>query len=195
MGASKSPWYISAHAVRRYLALVRRPVVDDGPEFTRAERALAEMAAQVVEDVRAGIKRPREIRPGLLKYRGPRPLRLGLMVSTEPRPEGPLPQLVDVLPSHDGGVGAGKKRALVGRVDRDEADSPSMEPRRAQGGEKHDPQPQATVEVTATSDGWVRIEFRSPFGGWRQRLSVASARKLAQSLIEAASQAERPKEA
>lgn len=104
-----SPWYITANAVRHYLELLRRP--DNEQEFARAEKELMEIAAEAVEADRLGIRRGKEVRPGLIQYRGPRPLRLGLRVSTVPRPEGPLPQLVDVTPSHaGGGVGSGRHR-------------------------------------------------------------------------------------
>lgn len=99
------PWYISAHAVRRYLSLVGRE--DNEREFARGETELMAMAERVMVNVASGASKPREIRPGLLHYRGPRPLRLGLRVSIERRPEGDKPQLVDVTPSHEGGVGVG----------------------------------------------------------------------------------------
>lgn len=105
------PWYISAYAVQRYLALTHQPIVTAGPEWGRAERELMKIAEKVAADVAAGVKQARQIKPGLVRYRGPRPLRLGLIVATDPRPEGDKPQLVDVLPSSEkGGVGVGSKK-------------------------------------------------------------------------------------
>lgn len=88
------PWYISASAVRDYLRITGRPVVEDGPEFERAERELIDVARNCV----ASDRQVRHLRSGLLQYRGPRPLKLRLIVSEAPAPEGTLPQLVQVLP-------------------------------------------------------------------------------------------------
>jgi hypothetical protein len=95
---ARGPWYISARAVRDYLALRGRQIVDDGPAWDRAERELIEMAAATV----ASGREPRALDTGALRYRGPKPLRLGLVVVPAPRVEGDLPQLVRVLPSHGG---------------------------------------------------------------------------------------------
>lgn len=95
------PWYISARAVREYLELTGRPAATDGPEWDRAERELMELAEKCAELERLGIKQPQPVAssPGLVRYRGPRPLRLNLVVSTAQRPEGGLPQLVNVVGS------------------------------------------------------------------------------------------------
>ncbi|MFN7132394.1 MAG: hypothetical protein ACK4N5_09935 [Myxococcales bacterium] len=97
--AAVGPWYISARAVREYLALTQRsaPVgadgwIEAGPGWSRAEGELVALAQTC-----AG-KAPKVLRSGLLQYRGPRPLRLQLIVSPAPRDEGALPQLVSVLP-------------------------------------------------------------------------------------------------
>lgn len=81
-------WYLSAKAVREYLAILGRADDDGGPEWGRAERELAALceAAHLVGTTRGGLQR----------WRTGRPLRLTLVVSTSVRPEGPLPQLVGV---------------------------------------------------------------------------------------------------
>lgn len=108
----RGPWYISARAVREYLALMRRPVVEDGPEWERAEAELLAMAAGVAELERLGVKSPKPVRghTDLFAHRGPRPLRLQLIVSTAVRAEGALPQLVSVRPTHEGGVSSNRRR-------------------------------------------------------------------------------------
>lgn len=98
MSPARGPWYIAARAVRDYLALRGRPAVDDGPEWERAERELIEIAAATV----ASGRQPRAMESGALRFRGPQPLRLGLVVVPAPRIEGDLPQLVRVLPAHGG---------------------------------------------------------------------------------------------
>lgn len=128
---TRCPWHVSAHAVRRYLALLGRP--DTEAEFQRGEDELRAMAAKVVEAVELGAKRAQEVRPGLLHYRGPRPLRLGLRVSTEGRADGSLPQLVDVTPSHAGGVGAGLATGDTRRRERyEEAEARAVASRAAE---------------------------------------------------------------
>jgi hypothetical protein len=82
-------WYISARAVREYAAIVRRPVEAE-EDFLAREGELLGLIA--------GAHRQRVQDNGLELWRTGRPLRLRLLVSHEPRPEGPLPQLVRVLP-------------------------------------------------------------------------------------------------
>lgn len=93
----RGPWYITASAVHDYAALARLGDSADDDVFARAEVALMELAEETV----ASGRKPRLMDSGALVYRGPRPLRLGLVVVTERRPEGPLPQLVRVLPEHN----------------------------------------------------------------------------------------------
>jgi phage terminase large subunit-like protein len=92
----RGPWYISARAVREYAALTGLGDADDESVFAAAEEELIAIAEETV----ASGRRPRRLRTGALVYRGPRPRRLRLVVVTEPRPEGPLPQLVRVLPEY-----------------------------------------------------------------------------------------------
>lgn len=96
MSPARGPWYISARAVRDYLALRGRPVVDEGPAFDRAAVELQRMAEETV----ASGREPKQMDSGALRYRGPKPLRLMLLVVPTPREEGDLPQLVRVLPGH-----------------------------------------------------------------------------------------------
>lgn len=87
---ASGPWYLSARAVREYGRLARLDTsTDDG--FDRAAMALQEYVAQA--------HHVRDQDNGLQLWRGPRPLRLRLLVSTATRREGPLPQLVTVLPA------------------------------------------------------------------------------------------------
>lgn len=101
------PWYISARAVREYLALTGQPPVTDGPAWDRAERELMAMAEVVARQEQDGVKAPRPVlgHPDLVQYRGGRPLRPNLIVSRAARPEGELPQLVSVVPSGGGAGG------------------------------------------------------------------------------------------
>lgn len=86
--ADRPRWYLSAKAIREYLAIVGRTDDDGGPEWGRAERELAAIcdAAHPVGETASGLQR----------WRGGRPLRLQLIVSTARMPEGELPQLVGV---------------------------------------------------------------------------------------------------
>lgn len=96
-----SPWYISARAVREYAAILGVDASVDEADFDRCEDELVSIARVA----KFGTCRDN----GLLEYRGKVPPesrrllrsrtdedRLTLLVSTEPRPEGPLPQLVSV---------------------------------------------------------------------------------------------------
>lgn len=94
-GAS-GPWYITDAAVEKYLAIAGR--ADTTAARDRAAVELERMAIATVESERV----PRHIGQHTLRYRGPSPQRLQLIVSTEVRPEGPLPQLVDVWSEHGG---------------------------------------------------------------------------------------------
>ena len=90
------PWYISAHAVRRYCVL-RGWDGGDEDSFARAEDELFEIASQLAT------KQPALQGNGLLRYRAGRPTRWQYLVSTADRAEGELPQLVDVRPSSERG--------------------------------------------------------------------------------------------
>lgn len=89
------PWYITAAACRDYMAITGLPDTEAG--FAAAEDALIELASATVASGRV----PAPMRSGALRYRGPRPLRLTLIVTPDPRPEGELPQLVRVLGPHN----------------------------------------------------------------------------------------------
>lgn len=98
MSGVHGPWYITMQAVESYLRILGWPEDDD--HWLRAEAQLVQMARETV----ASGREPRPTASGILRYRGPRPRRLGLVVSTAPHPDGPLPQLVDVIPAHGGMV-------------------------------------------------------------------------------------------
>ena len=91
-----SPWYLSAAAVREYLSIAGIPDDDDGPNWRRAERELADHA-----------RNSREVGPNgrtvLYRTNGKvptgtrqRPTRLEFSVSFADRHEGELPQLIHV---------------------------------------------------------------------------------------------------
>lgn len=82
-------WYLSARAVREYAALARLGNPDDEAVFDRAESQLGAIAQKA--------HHLRDQANGLQLWRGGRPLRLRLLVSTAERAEGDLPQLVSVL--------------------------------------------------------------------------------------------------
>ncbi|MCC6744612.1 MAG: hypothetical protein IT175_12200 [Acidobacteria bacterium] len=88
------PWYITRKAVEDYLAILGRR--ETGESFAIAERELIALARVVTAPDREAV--PGRTDAGLLRYRGPRPLRLQLLVSAAPHEHGELPQLVAVLP-------------------------------------------------------------------------------------------------
>lgn len=92
----RGPWYITAQAVRDYVRIAGLGDPADEAVFDAAEDALMAIA----EATAASGRVPARLDTGALRYRGPKPLRLNLIVTTDPRPEGPLPQLVRVMPSH-----------------------------------------------------------------------------------------------
>lgn len=108
------PWYVSAAAVRRYMEIRRTPLHrrDRAPvlgvvlAFDDASDELLGYAAATWARYEASADlKPKITRTGAYVYRGPGPLRLGLVVEMERRPEGPKPQVVDVVPTHAGGGG------------------------------------------------------------------------------------------
>lgn len=82
----RGEWFITSHAVRRYIERIRPGI--------SYERALGELI-----EISEGAHPVKEIEPGLWLWRGPRPRRLRLRVSTK---EPGAPQLVTVLTAHDG---------------------------------------------------------------------------------------------
>lgn len=107
MSRVECPWYVTAHAVRRYQEIRRAPfhpgegrAVVPGVDlsFDDASDALIQYAAETWQRYLAEPDRkPRVTRTGAYAYRGPRPLRLQLIVSMERRSEGPKGQVVDVI--------------------------------------------------------------------------------------------------
>lgn len=85
------PWYVSAKAVRDYMALTGMRDFDDASD--RLIELCAEVAHRYVTDPS---RQPARKDNGCLVYRGPRPGQFRFVVSTAPRPEGPKPQLVAV---------------------------------------------------------------------------------------------------
>ena len=84
------PWFLTPTAVREFMAITRWR-----GSFGDAQRELARQAEATLASGRV----PRETDSGALRYRGPSPLRLQLLVMPS-HVEGRLPQLVKVLRSH-----------------------------------------------------------------------------------------------
>lgn len=85
-------WFITPHAVRRYIERVR-PGLD-------YEQALAEITEHSLT-----ARRVKEIAPGIDLWRGAKPLRLRFRVAADQRrPDGSFgkPQLLTVMGGHDG---------------------------------------------------------------------------------------------
>jgi hypothetical protein len=99
------PWYVTAHAVERYMEIRRHQRREKGRalipavelSFKDASRELIEYAAATWQLYEGTDKTPTITRTGAYQYRGGRPLRLHLIVSMSVRPEGRKPQLVDVI--------------------------------------------------------------------------------------------------
>jgi len=89
-------WYLSAAAIRHYLALAEITDDDGGPQWAAAERAVATICADahLVRDDPAA-QRQSWRSAGKVEVGG-RKIRLDLVVSTAPRREGPLPQLIAI---------------------------------------------------------------------------------------------------
>jgi hypothetical protein len=99
------PWYITAHAVRRWLEITSRPAGEAHFEDARIE--LVQLAADTWaryerERPDGSAPEPKLTRTGAYSYRsaytrvkGQR-TQVDLIVSMERRPEGPKPQLVDI---------------------------------------------------------------------------------------------------
>lgn len=90
------PWYITPTASHAYREIMGWP--DDDEHGDRADKELIDLARACVT------KTPTITQSGMLRYRGPKPLRLQLIVSPS-RVAGELPALVDVLPGHAGARG------------------------------------------------------------------------------------------
>lgn len=89
----RGPWYITLRAIEQYLELQGRdPATCSESTLARAEDDLVAMAIATV----ASGRQPSITDSGLLRFRGPKPHRLTLVVSPTPRAEGELPQLVGV---------------------------------------------------------------------------------------------------
>jgi hypothetical protein len=89
---AQGPWFITARAVRDYLTITHRD--------PRDEDAFADGEDELLELVRRAAY-VRNQRNGLQLWRVRGSPRLRLLVSTDKRQEGDLPQVVTVLPEHD----------------------------------------------------------------------------------------------
>jgi hypothetical protein len=90
----KGPWYISVKAARDYIRIRRWADTEE-----TIERATNDLIA-IAREIAASGKRPEILDGGLIRYRTGRAHgRMGLVISTVPRHEGDLPQLVGVTRS------------------------------------------------------------------------------------------------
>ncbi len=99
----KGPWYLSARAIREFLALTNRDANEDN--FADGEDELATLCS--------GAHHVRNQDNGLQLWRGPQPGRYRLLVSTARRSEGDLPQLVSVLAESGDARPQGQGRCAV----------------------------------------------------------------------------------
>jgi len=91
------PWYVSAHAVDRYAALLGRPVARGSAAWDAASDELIEQCALVwARYLKDPTLAPSVTKTGAYQYRGPRPLRISIVVSMARREEGATGQVVDV---------------------------------------------------------------------------------------------------
>lgn len=88
-------WYISAAAVKQYMAIMGHPPDDDGPGFDRAAKELDALTqeARLAKDIGPG--QQSQLWRVKATVRGRRS-RLELIVSLSARREGDLPQLIAV---------------------------------------------------------------------------------------------------
>ena len=91
-------WYLSARAIREYLAIARIANDDGGPNWGRAERELGEHA-RAANPIGRSTDSGAEIHRTGRRQCGDRSkrVRLELYVQHTPRSEGDLPQLVRVV--------------------------------------------------------------------------------------------------
>ena len=93
------PWQLTRAAVRKYRDLaIDRTGVNRVQSYEQASIDLAAIARDCVTSGRV----PKELDNGSIQYRGPSPLRVRLIVVPRPPRSTALPQLVDVLPDHEG---------------------------------------------------------------------------------------------
>jgi hypothetical protein len=94
MTCAPCPWYVSAHAVRRYQQLVPAAPrdFDDASDELIGHCAAIWQRYEINRDLKPGITRT-----GAYTYRGGLPLRLQIVVLMGRRPEGPKGQVVDVV--------------------------------------------------------------------------------------------------
>lgn len=97
-------WYISVSAVKDFQRIVGLPQESDGPLFDRAAVELEEVAATAKLKSERGQWQTWQAK---MTIRG-KVARIELIVSTQKRDEGPLPQLVEVR--YKGGSRSGKPR-------------------------------------------------------------------------------------
>jgi len=98
--AARGPWYVTKAAVEQYCA-IREWNAKDDDAFARAEDELIELAIAIDDAGKSGKKTA----DGLLTFRGPRPLRLRLIVNTSELAKYEKPQLLEVKPDHEGREG------------------------------------------------------------------------------------------
>jgi hypothetical protein len=98
---SPTKFYVTISAVEDYMRIARKAhLVDDDDTFCRYEDELRAIVAQAHPVLDEG-GRVKLTRAGHERWRGPKPARLGLVVSRQSRPEGPEPQVVAVTSNMD----------------------------------------------------------------------------------------------
>lgn len=97
-------WYLSAAAVKQFMAICRLPAQEEGPSFDRAAVALERACDRARKKSQRGLWERWETK---VKIAG-KIARLELIVSLARRPEGPEPQLVEVR--YKGGSRSGRPR-------------------------------------------------------------------------------------
>lgn len=88
-------WYITVAAVRDYMRIQGYAGSTDGPVFDRAAIELEDLCEQAKLAKDVGPDQQSQLWRVKATVRDKR-TRLELVVSTEPRPEGPLPQLIAI---------------------------------------------------------------------------------------------------
>jgi hypothetical protein len=89
---ARGPWFVTRAAVADYMNITAGRL-----DYDDARDELAQIAQDTVQSTRI----PRSADDGSLIYRGPKPLRLALVVKPATEP-GALPALIAVRPTHDG---------------------------------------------------------------------------------------------
>jgi hypothetical protein len=105
------PWYVTIAAVEQYCK-IKGTNPESDQDFGAAQDELIAIAKKITADCKPG----KELRTGAIAFRGPKPLRVRLLVSYTERSEGNLPQLFSVQTDFAGRVGPYTRSAGVHRT-------------------------------------------------------------------------------